>query len=175
MSFFEDYDAHVAQRAKLGVPPLPLSASQTQEICELLRNNHEQSAKLVSMLQNRVSPGVDDAAKVKAEFLNEILNHSLKIDAISPEKAVEMLKTMLGGYNVIVLIACLQNSDEKIATLASNALKNIIFVHDYFNDVAKLAKTNKFAKAVIQSWADAEWFLNKPKIPEKIENVYNLL
>lgn len=171
MSFFEDYDAHVAQRAKLGVPPLPLSASQTQEICELLRNNHEQSAKLVSMLQNRVSPGVDDAAKVKAEFLNEILNHGLKIDAISPEKAVEMLKTMLGGYNVIVLIACLQNSDEKIATLASDALKNIIFVHDYFNDVAKLAKTNKFAKAVIQSWADAEWFLNKPKIPEKIEAV----
>ena len=171
MSFFEDYDAHVAQRAKLGVPPLPLSASQTQEICELLRNNHEQSAKLVSMLQNRVSPGVDDAAKVKAEFLNEILNHGLKIDAISPEKAIEMLKTMLGGYNVIVLFACLQNSDEKIATLASNALKNIIFVHDYFNDVAKLAKTNKFAKAVIQSWADAEWFLNKPKIPEKIEAV----
>lgn len=172
MSFFQNYEKYVAERAALGVPPLPLNVAQTKELCELLKANDARSAELVDLLENRVSPGVDDAAKVKAEFLNEILNHGLKIQAVSNEKAIEMLKTMLGGYNVIVLVACLQNKDDNIAKMAADALKNIIFVHDYFNDVAKLSKNgNAHAKSVIESWANAEWFLNKPKIAEKIEAV----
>jgi len=171
MAFFEDYNKHVSDRAKLGVPPLPLSAEQTRQICEMLKSNDAKSAELVDLLANRVSPGVDDAAKVKAEFLNEILNHDLKIAAISKTEAIAMLKTMLGGYNVIVLVACLSSSDESVASAAAGALKEIIFVHDYFNDVAKLAKTNKFAKSVLESWANAEWFLNRPKIEEKIEAI----
>lgn len=172
MSFLQNYDKHIKERAKLGVPPLPLNKDQTTEICNLLKAGDENQNELIELLENRVSPGVDEAAKVKAEFLNEILNHSLIVKGISKSKAISMLKTMLGGYNVIVLIACLSSSDEEVAKEASEALKEIIFVHDYFNDVANLAKNgNIYAKNVIESWADAQWFLNRPKLSEKIEAI----
>ncbi|QKF64811.1 bifunctional aconitate hydratase 2/2-methylisocitrate dehydratase [Campylobacter corcagiensis] len=172
MSFLQNYDKHIKERAKLGVPPLPLNKDQTAEICNLLKAGNENQNELIELLENRVSPGVDEAAKVKAEFLNEILNHSLIVKGISKSKAISMLKTMLGGYNVIVLIACLSSSDEEVAKEASKALKEIIFVHDYFNDVANLAKNgNIYAKNVIESWADAQWFLSRPKLSEKIEAI----
>lgn len=170
MSFFEQYNKAKDERAKLGIPPLPLSKDQAIEVCELLKNSP--TDELVNLLANRVNPGVDDAAKIKAEFLNEIINHNLKCSLIDKISAVKMLEPMLGGYSVIVLIASLQNSDESVAKAACDVLKNTIFVHDYFNDVSKLAKNgNKYAKEVLQSWANADWFKAKADIPEVIEAI----
>lgn len=170
MSFFDEYNAHKAERAKLGIPPLALSKEQTQQVCEALKS--EPTPELVELLATRVNPGVDDGAKVKAEFLNEIINHNLNCPLIDKSTAIKMLEPMLGGYSVIVLIACLHSNDENIKSQAANVLKNTIFVHDYFNDVAKLAKEgNKYAKSVLESWADASWFKSRPDIPEKIEAV----
>lgn len=170
MSFFDEYNAHKAERAKLGIPPLALSKEQTQQVCEALKS--APTPELVELLATRVNPGVDDGAKVKAEFLNEIINHNLNCSLIDKSTAIKMLEPMLGGYSVIVLIACLHSNDENIQSQAANVLKNTIFVHDYFNDVAKLAKEgNKHAKSVLESWADASWFKSRPDIPEKIEAV----
>lgn len=170
MGFFEQYNSAKEERAKLGIPPLPLTKEQTKEVCELLKS--APTAELVDLLANRVNPGVDDAAKVKAEFLNEIINHGLACSLISKTDAVKMLEPMLGGYSVIVLVASLRSSDESVAAAAANVLKNTIFVHDYFNDVALLAKEgNKFAAEVIKSWAEAEWFKSRSDIPEKIEAI----
>ncbi len=170
MSFFDEYNAHKAERAKLGIPPLALSKEQTQQVCEALKS--APTPELVELLATRVNPGVDDGAKVKAEFLNEIINHNLNCPLIDKSTAIKMLEPMLGGYSVIVLIACLHSNDENIQSQAANVLKNTIFVHDYFNDVAKLAKEgNKYAKSVLESWADASWFKSRPDIPEKIEAV----
>ncbi|WP_086240892.1 MULTISPECIES: bifunctional aconitate hydratase 2/2-methylisocitrate dehydratase [Campylobacter] len=170
MCFFEQYNSAKDERAKLGIPPLPLTKEQTKEVCELLKSSA--SAELVDLLANRVNPGVDDAAKVKAEFLNEIINHGLNCSLISKIDAVKMLEPMLGGYSVIVLVATLRSSDESVAKAAADVLKNTIFVHDYFNDVAHLAKEgNKFAAEVIKSWANAEWFKSRDDIPEKIEAI----
>lgn len=170
MSFFDEYNAHKAERAKLGIPPLALSKEQTQQVCEALKS--EPTPELVELLATRVNPGVDEGAKVKAEFLNEIINHNLNCPLIDKSTAIKMLEPMLGGYSVIVLIACLHSNDENIQSQAANVLKNTIFVHDYFNDVAKLAKEgNKYAKSVLESWADASWFKSRPDIPEKIEAV----
>lgn len=170
MDFLTNYINHTKIRADLGVPPLALNEEQTKELCEILKKCS--SEELINLLKNRVNPGVDDAAKVKAEFLNEILNHNLKIDGINKQDAINMLSTMLGGYNVIVLIACLSSDDNEVKSMACEALKSIIFVHDYFNDVANLAKNgNEFAKDVIKSWAKAQWFLKRTKIPEKIEAI----
>ncbi|WP_086234078.1 bifunctional aconitate hydratase 2/2-methylisocitrate dehydratase [Campylobacter devanensis] len=170
MGFFEQYNSAKDERAKLGIPPLPLTKEQTKEVCELLKSSA--SAELVDLLANRVNPGVDDAAKVKAEFLNEIINHDLNCSLISKIDAVKMLESMLGGYSVIVLVATLRSSDESVAKAAADVLKNTIFVHDYFNDVAHLAKEgNKFAAEVIKSWANAEWFKSRDDIPEKIEAI----
>lgn len=171
MDFFEKSRKHANERAKLGIPPLPLDDDDTREICRLLKEGSEQNELLACILEDRVNPGVDTAAKIKAEFLNEILNHGLEISTISKNRAIDMLKMMLGGYNVIVLISCLKNSDENIAKKAANALKETIFVHDYFNDVKELSKSNKFAMEVIKSWANAQWFLNKEIIPEVINGV----
>lgn len=170
MGFFEQYNSAKEERAKLGIPPLPLTKEQTKEVCELLKS--APTAELVDLLANRVNPGVDDAAKVKAEFLNEIINHGLACSLISKTNAVKMLEPMLGGYSVIVLVASLRSSDESVAAAAADVLKNTIFVHDYFNDVALLAKEgNKFAAEVIKSWAEAEWFKSRSNIPEKIEAI----
>lgn len=170
MSFFDEYNAHKAERAKLGIPPLALSKEQTQQVCEALKS--APTPELVELLATRVNPGVDDGAKIKAEFLNEIINHNLNCPLIDKSTAIKMLEPMLGGYSVIVLIACLHSNDENIQSQAANVLKNTIFVHDYFNDVAKLAKEgNKYAKSVLESWADASWFKSRPDIPEKIEAV----
>lgn len=170
MGFFEQYNSAKDERAKLGIPPLPLTKEQTKEVCELLKSSA--SAELVDLLANRVNPGVDDAAKVKAEFLNEIINHGLNCSLISKIDAVKMLEPMLGGYSVIVLVATLRSSDESVAKAVADVLKNTIFVHDYFNDVAHLAKEgNKFAAEVIKSWANAEWFKSRDDIPEKIEAI----
>ena len=188
MDFFTEYEKHVKEREALGVPPLPLNEEQTREVCELLKlesahergaggeaatsakldENQERVKRLVNLLANCVNPGVDDAAKVKAEFLNEIINHGLEISGLDEIGAVNLLRPMLGGYSVIVLIESLKNADEAVAQAACNALKETIFVHDYFNDVAELAKSNKFALEVLRSWAEAEWFKARENLPRRI-------
>lgn len=172
MVFFDEYNKGADARAAQDIPPLPLSVEQTTEVINLLKQKNDRRDELINLLSNRVNPGVDEAAKVKAEFLNEIINHGLKVDGIDEEKAINMLSKMLGGYNVIVLVAALSNKNEKVASLACEALKNIIFVHSYFNDIAQLSKDgNKFATEVLKSWANAEWFLSRPSLPEKIEAI----
>ena len=188
MDFFIEYEKHVKEREALGVPPLPLNEEQTRKVCELLKlesahekesggeamnaakldENQKRVKRLVNLLANRVNPGVDDAAKVKAEFLNEIINHGLKISGLDKIAAVNLLRPMLGGYSVIVLLESLKNADEAVAQAACNALKETIFVHDYFNDVVELAQSNKFALEVLRSWAEAEWFKARENLPRRI-------
>ncbi len=167
MSFMQDYNKLVEERAALGIPPLPLNAEQTKELCELLKTQNDE--KLVSLLQNRVNPGVDDAALIKCEFLDGILKNKFQAPAIDKKLALKMLETMLGGYNVKVLIDALK--DESIASDAAEVLKNIIFVHDNFHTVAELSKSNNHAKAVLESWANADWFNKKEKLPQVIQCV----
>ena len=171
MDFFTQYEKHVKEREALGVPPLPLNEEQTREVCKLLKQGGDRRSELINLLANRVNPGVDDAAKVKAEFLNEIINHGLEISGLDKIAAVNLLRPMLGGYSVIVLLESLKNADEAVAQAACNVLKETIFVHDYFNDVAELAKSNKFALEVLRSWAEAEWFKARESLPRRIRAV----
>src|SRR6478752_6694657 len=162
------YVEHVAERAALGIPPLPLSAKQTAELIELIKSSPEkEEAFLLDLLTNRVPPGVDDAAKVKASFLAAVAHGDLTVKAISKAKATELLGTMVGGYNVKPLIDLLD--DPEVAQVAAAGLKKTLLMFDFFHDVAEKAKANNaFAKEVIQSWADAEWFTSRPEVPQKI-------
>ena len=171
MDFFTEYEKHVKEREALGVPPLPLNEEQTREVCKLLKQGGNRRGELINLLANRVNPGVDDAAKVKAEFLNEIINHGLEISGLDKIAAVNLLRPMLGGYSVIVLLESLTNADEAVAQAACNVLKETIFVHDYFNDVVELAKSNKFALEVLRSWVEAEWFKARESLPRRIRAV----
>ena len=171
MDFFTQYEKHVKEREAIGVPPLPLNEGQTREVCELLKQGGNRRGELINLLANRVNPGVDDAAKVKAEFLNEIINHGLEISGLDKIAAVNLLRPMLGGYSVIVLLESLKNANEAVAQAACNVLKETIFVHDYFDDVAELAKTNKFALEVLRSWAEAEWFKVRESLLRRIRAV----
>ena len=161
----ESYRAHVAERAALGIPPLPLSAKQTQELIALLKNPPQgEEQTLVELITYRVPAGVDDAAKVKAEFLSKVAKGAESCPLISRVKATELLGTMLGGYNVKPLIDVL--GDAEVGTVAAEALKKTLLIFDFFNDVKALAdKGNANAKSVIQSWADAEWFTSRPEVP----------
>jgi len=168
MGFREEYAAHVAQREELGVPPLPLTANQTAEVIEFIKTG-EFVEEMLELLENRVSPGVDDAAYVKAAFLNEVALEEHHVAAIAPQEAVRMLGMMLGGYNVKPLINCLSSKNNDVVEAAIKALSNTLLVYDAFNDVEELHKAgNEAATKVLTSWADAEWFSNKKDLPEKI-------
>ena len=162
------YRQHAAERASLGIPPLPLSAQQTAEVIELIKAPPAgEDAFLLELLSHRVPPGVDDAAKVKASFLAAVAHGDLKVSLISKAKATELLGTMVGGYNVKPLIDLLD--DAEVAPVAAAALKKTLLMFDFFHDVAEKAKAgNAHAKAVIQSWADAEWFTSRPEVEKKI-------
>ncbi len=182
----EQYRHHVAERAQLGIPPLPLDAKQTSELCELLQNPPEgEEDTLLHLLCDRVPPGVDEAAYVKAGFLTAIAKREITSPLVSPIAAVELLGTMVGGYNVQSLIDLLQVSSgesedgetplvmkgegrEPIAAYAAAALSKILLVYDAFHDVLELSQTNPFAKRVVDSWANAEWFTIRPTVPEAI-------
>ncbi|MEJ5173134.1 MAG: bifunctional aconitate hydratase 2/2-methylisocitrate dehydratase [Hydrogenothermaceae bacterium] len=169
MGFLAEYRKHVEERAKLGIPPLPLNAKQVAAVVELLKEIPIiEEDFLMDLLVNRVSPGVDEGAYVKAAFLNDIVQGKTHSPAISPKKAVEILGTMLGGYNVKPLIDALSHRDPEVAQEAANALKNTLLVYDAFNDIVELSKNNPYAKQVLESWANAEWFLNREPLPEKI-------
>lgn len=164
----QTYRDHVAERAALGIPPLALSAQQTAELIELLKNppaGEEQF--LLDLLTHRVPPGVDDAAKVKASFLSAVAHGDVQVALLSRAKATELLGTMVGGYNVKPLIDLLD--DVEVAAVAAEGLKKTLLMFDFFHDVAEKAKAgNAHAKGVIQSWADAEWFTSRPEVAQKI-------
>lgn len=165
----ESYRQHVAERLALGIPPLPLDAQQTAELCELLKNPPLGEAEtLVELLRDRVPPGVDQAAYVKAGFLTGIAKQEIESPLIAPQWAVYLLGTMLGGYNVQSLVNLLQSSEPAIAESAAIALSKTLLVFDAFHDVLNLAEINPYAKQVIDSWANAEWFTGRPKLPESI-------
>jgi aconitate hydratase 2 / 2-methylisocitrate dehydratase len=165
----EAYRQHVTERTELGIPPLPLDATQTSQLCELLKNPPQGEAEtLLSMLVDRVSPGVDPAAYVKAAFLTAIIKGEAISPLISIVKAVEILGTMIGGYNVASLVDCLKSRDTTIAETAVTSLSKTLLIYDAFHDVIELAKTNTYAKQVVDSWADAEWFTSRPRLPESI-------
>ncbi len=164
------YRAHVAERAALGIPPLPLDAKQVAALIELIKAPPAgEEAYLMDLLTHRVPPGVDDAAKVKASFLAAVAHGDEKVALINRAKATELLGTMVGGYNVHPLIELLDDADAAVANTAAEGLKKTLLMFDYFNDVAEKAKAgNPRAKAVVQSWADAEWFTGRPEVPKRI-------
>ncbi len=164
----EAYRAHAAERAALGIPALPLSRQQTEDLVALLRNPPAgEEAFLVDLITYRVPAGVDDAAKAKAAFLSAIARGEEANALISRARATELLGTMLGGFNVKPLIELLD--DAEVGAVAADGLKKTLLVFDYFHDVKERADAgNANAKAVIQSWADAEWFTSRPEVPASL-------
>ena len=150
----------------MGIPPLPLDAEQTAAVINLLKNDHDENELLLFLLKERVPAGVDDAAYVKAGFLSDLTKGETESPYISKEDAVEILGTMLGGYNIQPLIDCLEI--DELADDAAAALSNTLLIFDSFNDIFELSKTNEHAKKVINSWANGEWFTSKEDIPENI-------
>ncbi|MBJ7900889.1 MAG: bifunctional aconitate hydratase 2/2-methylisocitrate dehydratase [Cyanobacteria bacterium RI_101] len=164
-----DYHRQAAERRQLGIPPLPLSAEQTAQLCELLKNPPEaEKGELLLLLRDRVPPGVDEAAYVKAGFLTAVAKGETTCPLISPEGAVSLLGTMMGGYNVQSLAELLKSPRPNIASAAAGALSKTLLVFDAFNEVLDLSERNPYAKQVVDAWAEADWFITKPKVPESI-------
>jgi aconitate hydratase 2 / 2-methylisocitrate dehydratase len=162
------YRTHVAERAALGIPPLPLSAKQTGELIELLKAPPAgEEAMLVELITHRIPAGVDAAAKVKASYLAAVAHGTEVCPLISRAHATTLLGTMLGGYNIGPMVALLD--DSAVAAEAAAGLKKTLLMFDQFHDVKEKAdKGNAFAKSVLQSWADAEWFTSRPEVPKSI-------
>ena len=162
----EAYRKHVAERAALGVVPKPLDAEQTAGLVELLKNPPKgEEAFLLDLISNRVPAGVDEAAYVKAGFLSAIAKGQAKSPLISKLEATRLLGTMLGGYNIGTLVELLE--DKELGAEAAKQLSHTLLMFDAFHDVAEKAKAgNVNAKATMQSWANAEWFTSRPKLPE---------
>jgi len=167
----EAYREHVAERAALGIPPKPLNPEQTAALVDLLKNPPAgEEATLVDLLENRVPPGVDEAAYVKAAFLTAIVKGEATSPLIDSKKAVQLLGMMQGGYNIETLVDLLDN--EELAELAGEELKHTLLMFDAFNDVKeKMDAGNAVAKSVVESWANAEWFTKKDKVPESTKMV----
>mmetsp|Transcript_11978 Transcript_11978/g.21852 ORF Transcript_11978/g.21852 Transcript_11978/m.21852 type:complete len:898 (-) Transcript_11978:163-2856(-) len=166
--FLHEYNGEVTERHNEGLVPLPLTADQvTKLVKELKSPEFEESEELMDLLSNRIPPGVDEAAYVKAGFLAAIAKGEAESPLITPEKATELLGTMQGGYNIATLIELLK--DEKLAPIAGKCLSHTILMFDAFHDVQELADAgNAEASKVIKSWADAEWYTSKPPVPDKI-------
>jgi aconitate hydratase 2 / 2-methylisocitrate dehydratase len=169
-AMLKNYREHVAERANAGLPPLPLTAEQVAELVDLLKNPPAGEAEaLLELLANRIPAGVDQAAYVKAAFLADIAKGSATSPLVSPAKAVELLGTMLGGYNVQALVELL---DGPMAEHAVKALSRTILMFDAFHDVAEKMKAgNLHAKKLIESWAAGEWFTNRPALPAEIRAI----
>ncbi|MFA5924173.1 MAG: bifunctional aconitate hydratase 2/2-methylisocitrate dehydratase [Methylococcaceae bacterium] len=164
----EQYRKHVEERASEGVVPKPLDAEQTAALVELIKQPPEGEEEFIlNLLVNRVPAGVDEAAYIKAGFLTAIAKGEVSSPILTPEDATELLGTMLGGYNIAPLIGLLDNP--ALAPIAVKGLSHTLLVFDAFHDIQEKADAgNKFARQIIQSWADAEWFTNKPPVPEKM-------
>ena len=175
MSLVANYKAHTEERAKLGVPPLALTAEQVADLVELLKVSPiAEQDYVMDMFENKIPAGVDDAAYVKAAFLNDVVQGNVSCDAIDASHACVILGKMLGGFNVTPLVEALKI--EAIAEVAATQLKNTLLVYDSFNDVKALMDAgNTHAKGVVESWANAEWFTNKDAIPaETTVTVYKI-
>jgi len=169
MSLLENYKLHAKERESQGsLPALPLTAQQTALLVELLKENPvKDSEYALDLFKNKINPGVDDAAYVKAAFLNDIVQGKVTCSVISKVEAIEILGKMMGGYNVPPLVEALKIAE--VASAAAEELKNTILVYNSFNDVKSLMDSgNTKAKEVIESWANAEWFTNKPALEEEI-------
>lgn len=183
-AFLTSYDAHVAERASLadgklgGIAPKPLDAAQTSALIEEIKvasSSDANANRLVELLSTRVPPGVDEAAYVKASYLSAVALGELPPTLISRVRAVELLGTMQGGYNVATLITLLSNSDKELRDCAANQLKHTLLVFDAFHDVVDLSNSTSSspeakaaALSVLESWAAAEWYTSKPDVPDKI-------
>jgi aconitate hydratase 2 / 2-methylisocitrate dehydratase len=170
LDMLELYRQQAQERSDAGIPPLPLDAQQATALCELMKSPPAgEEAFLLGLLTDRIPPGVDQAAYVKAGFLTAIANGTATSPLISPKEAIVLLGTMMGGYNVRSLIDLLSHTDPALAQTAADSLKKILLVYDAFHDVQDLAENgNAYAQQVIQSWADAEWFTTKPQLQESI-------
>ncbi len=167
--FLDDYHQHAQERAALGIPPLPLNAAQTSELCEMLKNPPEAlKEELLMLLRDRIPPGVDEAAYVKASFLTAVAKGEIECPLIYPQGAIDLLGTMVGGYNVRSLIDLLKANDNNLASEAAGALSKTTLVFDAFNEVLELSEVNPYAKQVIDAWANAVWFIRRPKVPQTI-------
>ena len=163
----DSYFVMEKERANADLPPLPLTPQEVEEVCQGLESaDKEQGGLLRGLLENRVAPGVDPAAKVKADWLAAVSKGTVKSSAVSREDAVRVLGTMLGGYNVEPLVESL--SDDALAGAAAAALKKIILVYSQFETIVRMAATNPHAKSVLESWAAGEWFLSRPAFPFKL-------
>ncbi len=168
-TLLKNYANHVAERATKGIPPLPLNAEETSCITQLLeQENNFESEYLLDLLINRVPPGVDEASYIKASWLTAVVNKDTSCKYINPEKAIELLGTMIGGYNVNSLVEILNGENSLLAKKAAEALKNLILVYDSANDIYELSQNNTYAKDVVNSWANAEWFKNKKVLQKEI-------
>ncbi|NJC89332.1 MAG: aconitate hydratase B, partial [Desulfuromonas sp.] len=163
------YLMHEKERNAQGIPALPLNADQATELCKLLQKPPKGKEQfLLGLLKERISPGVDPAAKVKAEFLAGIIDGKIKSPLVDAKAAIQILGTMIGGYNVAPLVNALK--DKKLADEAAKALAHITLVYDAFDEVAALAKAKNAAAAkVLKSWADAEWFTSRAGVPDTIK------
>lgn len=167
-NFIDTYVKHEAARATKGIPALPLNVEQTQALCELLVSPTQgQEEFLLTLLKDRVTPGVSPSAEVKAAFLDKIVKGEVSSPLISKLEAVAILSTMMGGYNVQPMIDAL--SIESVAHIAAEGLSHTILVYDAFDTVLELSKTNAFAKKVIESWAAADWFTTKEELEDEIK------
>ena len=163
----ETYRNHVEERAQEGLPPLPLNEEQVVKLVELVKNSPAgEENYLLELLIHRVPPGVDKAAYVKAGFLSAIAKGEATSPLIDKKRATELLGTMLGGYNILTLVELLD--DNELAPIAVEALSNTLLIFDAYHDVAEKAVNNKFAKQVIDSWANADWFTKRNAMPEEI-------
>jgi len=163
------YRQAAADRQALGIPPLPLSAAQVEALVELLEPPPAgEGAFLLELLSERIPPGVDEAAYVKAGWLKAVAQGSLSSPLLSPLAATQLLATMIGGYNVGALIELLASSDPSIASEAATGLGRTLLVYDAYNDVLDLASSNAYAQRVVDSWAAAEWFTARPALPAEI-------
>ncbi|MEB3331921.1 MAG: aconitate hydratase B, partial [Synechococcaceae cyanobacterium] len=163
------YRAAASERQQAGVPPLPLSAPQAQALSELLAAPPAgEEAFLLELLSERIPPGVDEAAYVKASWLTAVARGEAASPLVSPLEATRLLATMIGGYNVGALIGLLASGDAAVAAAAAEGLSRTVLVYDAFHDVMELAASNPLAQQVVDSWADAEWFTAKPELPDEI-------
>ncbi len=162
-----EYKIHEQERAEQNIPPLPLDPDQTSQLVDLLKADHEESELLLYLLKERVPAGVDQSAYVKAAFLADITTGETTSPYLSKIEAVKLLGTMLGGYNIQPLIACLKTDD--LGEEAANALSKTLLIFDAFNEIFDLSKTNSYAKTVVDAWAEGKWFTEKSEIPNQIK------
>ena len=164
----EAYRQHVAERSKQGIDPQPLSAEQVNGLVELLKDPPEGHQDFIlDLIVNRIPAGVDDAARIKADFLTAVAQGEVTSPLIDKSKATQLLGTMLGGYNINPLVDLLD--DREVASIAAEGLSKTLLMFEAFDDVVEKSKNNKHAKAVLESWANADWFKSKTKVPEQIK------